>query len=85
MRMGRLNFLVIISVFVLNACSKDSGDFSMKEPSGNTTVYICKGAYSKSYHFDSECEGLRSCSTKIFETDLKSAQQKGRALCGYEQ
>lgn len=66
---------------VAASCSKNSNDaFSTGE-----IVYICKGPYSKSYHHNSECQGLRSCSTEIFEVEIESAQKKGRTLCGYEQ
>ncbi len=82
--MGRLSFLIIILLF-LNACSKDAGDFFIQKPAGNTTVYICNGHYSKSYHFNSQCEGLRSCTTDIYETSIESAEKKERTLCGYEQ
>lgn len=78
MRLGRL-ILILGGLFF--ACSKDT---FVGEISASEKVYICKGTYSKSYHYDPECKGLRSCTTEIFEIEIESAQQKGRTLCGYE-
>lgn len=78
MRLGMILCLFITTI----SCSKDS---FISHSSETSTVYICKGSHSKSYHFDKECEGLRSCTTEIFETELESTEKKGRTLCGYEQ
>lgn len=67
---------------LLFACSKESNDAFSINP--QDLVYICKGAYSKSYHYDENCDGLRKCTTEIFEITTASAQKKGRTLCGYE-
>lgn len=69
--------MIVGSIF---SCSRDINDGLGK----SETVYICNGFYSKSYHFDKNCEGLRSCTTEISETSIESAQKKGRTLCGYE-
>jgi len=71
----------LVLVIVLLSCSKNIND----KLNYNKVVYICKGHYSKSYHHDPECEGLRTCTTEIFEVTLESAEKKGRILCGYEQ
>ncbi|SMC42441.1 hypothetical protein SAMN06296427_102122 [Moheibacter sediminis] len=72
--------IILCAYLFAFSCSKNLNDSF----STGKIVYICKGAYSKSYHFDSECQGLRSCSTEIFEIEIESAQKKGRTLCGYE-
>lgn len=77
MRLGMILFGCILTF----SCSKNLNDtFSPGE-----IVYICKGAYSKSYHHDAECQGLRTCTTEISKTSIEFAQKKGRTLCGYEQ
>lgn len=47
-------------------------------------VYICKGKYSKRYHYDKSCRGLSNCSTNIYKVDLNEAKRLGRTLCGWE-
>ncbi|MBT8275775.1 MAG: hypothetical protein KJO39_06520 [Bacteroidia bacterium] len=49
-----------------------------------TDVYICKGPYSKKYHYDKDCRGLSNCSTSIYKVTLSDAKQMGRTLCGHE-
>jgi hypothetical protein len=46
-------------------------------------VYICKGPASKRYHETPNCQGLRSCSTKIYEVTISDAKNIGRTACGY--
>jgi|JI10StandDraft_1071094.scaffolds.fasta_scaffold07917_2 hypothetical protein len=46
-------------------------------------VYICKGPNSKRYHKESDCQGLRNCSTQIYAVDLSEAESLGRTPCGY--
>lgn len=77
----RLGIIFWFGMTVIS-CAKDSFVSSNSESS---TVYICKGAYSKSYHHDAECKGLRTCTTEISKTSIEFAQKKGRTLCGYEQ
>lgn len=50
----------------------------------NDTVYICKGPYSKKYHYDKNCRGLSNCSTEIYIVSRKESQNSGRTLCGWE-
>ncbi|PVX45670.1 hypothetical protein C8C85_1471 [Flavobacterium sp. 103] len=50
----------------------------------NDTVYICKGPYSKKYHYDKNCRGLSNCSTEIYSVSKKESQNSGRTLCGLE-
>ncbi|RMA66558.1 hypothetical protein BXY75_0985 [Ulvibacter antarcticus] len=47
-------------------------------------VYICKGNYSKKYHYAKNCRGLSNCSTDIYAVTLSDAKQIGRTLCGWE-
>lgn len=51
--------------------------------SKSSTVYICKGPNSKRYHNTPNCQGLRNCSTKIYEVSLVDAQSIGRTECGF--
>lgn len=47
-------------------------------------VYICKGKYSKKYHYKKDCRGLSNCSTDIYTVSLSEAKNIGRTLCGWE-
>jgi hypothetical protein len=47
-------------------------------------VYICKGKYSKKYHYVKNCRGLSNCSTDIYKASLSEAKDLGRSLCGWE-
>lgn len=47
-------------------------------------VYICKGKYSKKYHYVSNCRGLSNCKGGIYEVSLQEAKNIGRTLCGWE-
>lgn len=58
--------------------------FSASPPPVDSNVYICNGKYSKKYHLKENCRGLSNCSTKIEKVTLKSAKDKGRTLCGWE-
>jgi hypothetical protein len=49
-----------------------------------TDVYICKGKYSKKYHYKKDCRGLSNCSTDIYKVSLSDAKKIGRTLCGWE-
>ncbi|WP_133548042.1 hypothetical protein [Salegentibacter sp. 24] len=49
-----------------------------------TTAYICKGKYSKKYHYKEDCRGLSNCSTSIYKTTVADAKESGRGLCGFE-
>ncbi|PKA82449.1 hypothetical protein ATE92_0578 [Ulvibacter sp. MAR_2010_11] len=49
-----------------------------------TDVYICKGNYSKKYHYKKDCRGLSNCSTDIYTVSLSEAKNIGRTLCGWE-
>lgn len=52
--------------------------------SSETNVYICKGKYSKKYHYSKSCRGLSNCSTSIYSVSLANAKDMGRTLCGWE-
>lgn len=49
-----------------------------------SAVYICKGNYSKRYHYDKNCRGLSNCSTDIYKVTLDEAKRIGRTMCGIE-
>ena len=65
--------LTILIVSLNQFCTKDVD-----------SVYICKGPYSKRYHLDKKCTGLRNCSTDIYRVTLDEAKKMNRTLCGYE-
>ncbi|MCL6218188.1 hypothetical protein [Zunongwangia pacifica] len=64
----------ITSFGALSSCAEET----------ETTVYICKGKYSKKYHYKKNCHGLNNCSTDIYKTTLDSAKKAGRKICGFE-
>ncbi|TXE15689.1 hypothetical protein ES692_15525 [Psychroserpens burtonensis] len=47
-------------------------------------IYICKGKYSKKYHYSEKCRGLSNCKSSIEKVTLKDAKNIGRSLCGWE-
>ncbi|TMM55834.1 hypothetical protein FEE95_14365 [Maribacter algarum] len=47
-------------------------------------VYICKGGYSKRYHFNPDCPGLSNCSTRIYQINIPAAERQGKTLCKRE-
>jgi len=47
-------------------------------------VFICKGKYSKKYHYSKSCRGLSNCSTQVYSVTLQDAKKLGRTLCGWE-
>lgn len=49
-----------------------------------TNVFICKGKYSKKYHYKKDCRGLSNCSTEIYKVTLAEAKNLKRTLCGWE-
>lgn len=46
-----------------------------------TSVYICTGAYAKSYHIKPNCRGLSACKGQIKKVSLGEAQKQGRNAC----
>ena len=48
------------------------------------TVYVCKSAGAKKYHFDESCRGLSNCKHTIVKMSEKDAQEIGLGLCGWE-
>ncbi len=52
----------------------------IERPESN--VFICKGNYSKKYHYDKSCRGLSNCSTEIYKVTIEEAKRIGRDLCG---
>ncbi|WP_233451140.1 hypothetical protein [Hanstruepera ponticola] len=49
-----------------------------------TNVYICKGKYSKKYHYKKTCRGLSNCKATISKVTINDAKELGRTLCGWE-
>jgi len=58
--------------------------YSFMEYVPYTDVFICKGKYSKKYHYNSSCRGLSNCSTKAYKVSLEEAKNLERTLCGWE-
>lgn len=52
--------------------------------SQDKSVYICKGKYSKKYHYSKSCRGLSNCKSSISKVSLSEAKKIGRTLCGWE-
>ena len=48
------------------------------------TVYVCKSAGAKKYHYSSDCRGLKQCKHTIEKMEKKSAEALGLGLCGWE-
>jgi hypothetical protein len=71
-------FISILAVLLFTAFLTVS--FSSPE----TEVYICKGKYSKKYHYKKNCRGLSNCSTNIYKVTLSEAKKLKRTLCGHE-
>ncbi len=78
------NFLKLSVVCVLLTGLTSFSTFSSCAEETETTVYICKGKYSKKYHYKKNCRGLSNCSTAIYKTTLDSARKAGRKICGFE-
>lgn len=70
-------------IVVLSSFNKVKND-KISRVDYERTVYICKGPMSKKYHFNSNCRGLKRCSTKISSIDIAKAKKMGRTLCGWE-
>ncbi|SDH29822.1 hypothetical protein SAMN04489796_102196 [Winogradskyella thalassocola] len=50
----------------------------------DSNVYICKGKYSKKYHYSKSCRGLSNCKSSVDKVTLSEAKKIGRTLCGWE-
>ena len=46
-------------------------------------VYICTGPQAKSYHKDTNCMGLQSCSAEVEQVSIEEAKDEGRKPCRY--
>lgn len=73
-------FYKIILSFVLGLVFILSTSFLNVE----TNVYICKGKYSKKYHYSESCRGLSNCKSSVNKVTLIEAKKIGRTLCGWE-
>ncbi|MBS1646052.1 MAG: hypothetical protein JST67_01790 [Bacteroidetes bacterium] len=56
-----------------------------KQTTAQTDVWICGPHGAKRFHFDKNCQGLKSCTRDLYKVSLREAQA-GLALtiCGYE-
>jgi len=68
--------ILLISLTVLLNCHGTS--------LSNTEVYLCNSTGGKKYHYKKTCRGLSNCKHEIIKVSLKKAQEKGKALCGWE-
>lgn len=71
MYMKRLLLLLVgcLLVLYLQSCSDGS------------SVYVCTGSSSSSYHKTSGCTGLSNCSKSIIEVSKSEAEAQGRNPC----
>lgn len=46
-------------------------------------VYVCGGRYSKRYHNDEDCRGLRNCRGRVSSMSIEEAEAMGKTPCGY--
>lgn len=84
------NLLYLSLLAILFSCNNSSNINNVKritedvEERQEKVYYICNGRYSKRYHLDKNCIGLRNCSTKVSEVSIDEANRRGRTLCGFE-
>ncbi|WP_246282437.1 hypothetical protein [Flavobacterium agri] len=48
------------------------------------SVYVCKSAGAKKYHFNRNCGGLKRCSHEIKTSSVKEAEAIGLTQCAYK-
>ncbi|WP_445386417.1 hypothetical protein ACT6NV_06360 [Robiginitalea sp. IMCC44478] len=72
-----MRLIILVLIVVLSGLSSFGN-------SNYEAVYICRGKYSKKYHYDKYCRGLSNCSTDIYRVDREDAKRIGRTLCGWE-
>lgn len=68
---------------LFNSSNNTESNDLMNVVSSDNRVYICTGPQSKSYHKDTNCYGLQSCSADIEETTVEQAKDEGRKPCRY--
>ena len=82
--MKKLLLLIFgISIFFSFTTSDVCNTFTTSDLS-NDSVYVCKGKYSKKYHYKSNCRGLSNCKPDVVKVSLDDAKRLGRTLCGWE-
>ncbi|MBL4746726.1 MAG: hypothetical protein JKY08_10205 [Flavobacteriaceae bacterium] len=80
----KLLLLIITVGLFFSFTTTDGSTTVITSDSSTSSVYICKGKYSKKYHYNSNCRGLSNCKSDIVRVSLSSAKQIGRTLCGWE-
>lgn len=48
------------------------------------SVYVCKSAGAKKYHYKNTCRGLSNCKHEIVKMEKGAAENRGLGLCGWE-
>jgi hypothetical protein len=64
------------------ANNRDS--ISRQENNLSETVYVCKSAGAKKYHYKQTCRGLSGCKHEVVKMDKSDAENRGLGLCGWE-
>lgn len=71
---------IICTIFIFRVES-----YFIDGKSWNGDVYVCKGAYAKTYHNSRFCDGLKGCKSEIILFDLNGAKnQMRRRYCEIE-
>lgn len=63
--------------------AEPSANGLLKDVNQTDDVFVCTGPNAKSYHKDTNCYGLQSCSAKIERIPIDQAKDKGRKPCRY--
>jgi len=83
MKFLRVVILILFCVGLQPALSIKLDSPRNYEDKNELFVFIFKGPQSKRFHESSSCQGLRNCSTKIYEVAISEAKSIGRTPCGY--
>lgn len=70
--------LMLVLLCYLMSCDSNNGNSNRQ---GKETVFVCTGRYAKRYHYDNECQGLKSCKNEIIEMSKKEAEERGLTPC----
>ena len=63
--------LLLLTLFIIPLLSATTTD----------NVYVCTGKYSKSYHNNLKCRGIKACKSEVKTISLAEAQKSHRKPC----
>ena len=69
-------FILALTIGLLACPANGFGDSQTSQ-----AVYICTGAYAKTYHSKSNCRGMNACKGQIKKVTLSQAQKEGHRAC----